>query len=146
MSIYSQSLNLLSTENLRDYLGPVSHSDMPLCWQKEELQVYEKYCQNKPRSEVLWRQCGDSLFFQVKHTHPSDRRYTNQQFPSALTSSHYSWPHIILHPHIFHVQLSSLQLVTNCDELSRTWKMCRCNIWRSGGLRLRIRVSTCICT
>nr|XP_029135628.1 guanine nucleotide exchange factor DBS-like isoform X3 [Labrus bergylta] len=31
---------------------------------KEELQVYEKYCQNKPRSEVLWRQCGDSLFFQ----------------------------------------------------------------------------------
>uniref|UniRef100_A0A672Z426 MCF.2 cell line derived transforming sequence-like 2 n=1 Tax=Sphaeramia orbicularis TaxID=375764 RepID=A0A672Z426_9TELE len=32
--------------------------------QKEELQVYEKYCQNKPRSEVLWRQCGDSLFFQ----------------------------------------------------------------------------------
>ncbi|XP_028259174.1 guanine nucleotide exchange factor DBS isoform X1 [Parambassis ranga] len=31
---------------------------------KEELQVYEKYCQNKPRSEVIWRQCGDSLFFQ----------------------------------------------------------------------------------
>ncbi|GAA6226209.1 guanine nucleotide exchange factor DBS-like [Lates japonicus] len=31
---------------------------------KEELQVYEKYCQNKPRSEVLWRQCGDSVFFQ----------------------------------------------------------------------------------
>ncbi|XP_022614883.1 guanine nucleotide exchange factor DBS-like isoform X2 [Seriola dumerili] len=31
---------------------------------KEELQVYEKYCQNKPRSEVLWRQCGDSLCFQ----------------------------------------------------------------------------------
>uniref|UniRef100_A0AAX7UBT5 MCF.2 cell line derived transforming sequence-like 2 n=1 Tax=Astatotilapia calliptera TaxID=8154 RepID=A0AAX7UBT5_ASTCA len=30
----------------------------------EELQVYEKYCQNKPRSEILWRQCGDSLFFQ----------------------------------------------------------------------------------
>uniref|UniRef100_A0A8C1P155 MCF.2 cell line derived transforming sequence-like 2 n=1 Tax=Cyprinus carpio TaxID=7962 RepID=A0A8C1P155_CYPCA len=32
--------------------------------QKEELQIYEKYCQNKPRSEALWRQCGDSLFFQ----------------------------------------------------------------------------------
>ncbi|KAK1806115.1 hypothetical protein P4O66_012820 [Electrophorus voltai] len=31
---------------------------------KEELQVYEKYCQNKPRSEALWRQCGDSVFFQ----------------------------------------------------------------------------------
>lgn len=43
--------------------------DVSLCLQKEELQVYEKYCQNKPRSEVLWRQCGDSLFFQVTHTH-----------------------------------------------------------------------------
>ncbi|KAJ7992839.1 hypothetical protein DPEC_G00266190 [Dallia pectoralis] len=31
---------------------------------KEELQIYEKYCQNKPRSEALWRNCGDSLFFQ----------------------------------------------------------------------------------
>uniref|UniRef100_A0A8C3S1D5 MCF.2 cell line derived transforming sequence-like 2 n=1 Tax=Chelydra serpentina TaxID=8475 RepID=A0A8C3S1D5_CHESE len=31
---------------------------------KEDLQVYEKYCQNKLRSEALWRQCGDSLFFQ----------------------------------------------------------------------------------
>ncbi|XP_051532048.1 guanine nucleotide exchange factor DBS-like isoform X2 [Myxocyprinus asiaticus] len=31
---------------------------------KEELQIYEKYCQNKPRSEAVWRQCGDSLFFQ----------------------------------------------------------------------------------
>uniref|UniRef100_A0A8C9WDE8 MCF.2 cell line derived transforming sequence-like 2 n=1 Tax=Scleropages formosus TaxID=113540 RepID=A0A8C9WDE8_SCLFO len=31
---------------------------------KEDLQVYEKYCQNKPRSESLWRQCGDSAFFQ----------------------------------------------------------------------------------
>ncbi len=34
--------------------------------QKEELQIYEKYCQNKPRSEALWRQCGDSMFFQVR--------------------------------------------------------------------------------
>ncbi|XP_065097644.1 guanine nucleotide exchange factor DBS isoform X2 [Paramisgurnus dabryanus] len=31
---------------------------------KEELQIYEKYCQNKPRSEALLRQCGDSMFFQ----------------------------------------------------------------------------------
>ncbi|XP_062869352.1 guanine nucleotide exchange factor DBS isoform X2 [Trichomycterus rosablanca] len=37
-----------------------------LCFlkRKEELQIYEKYCQNKPRSEALWRQCGDSTFFQ----------------------------------------------------------------------------------
>lgn len=31
----------------------------------EEFQVYEKYCQNKPRSESLWRQCSDCPFFQV---------------------------------------------------------------------------------
>ncbi|XP_061095242.1 guanine nucleotide exchange factor DBS isoform X2 [Conger conger] len=31
---------------------------------KEDLQAYEKYCQNKPRSEALWRQCGDCAFFQ----------------------------------------------------------------------------------
>ncbi|XP_049324987.1 proto-oncogene DBL isoform X1 [Astyanax mexicanus] len=31
---------------------------------KENFQVYECYCQNKPRSEALWRQCSDSLFFQ----------------------------------------------------------------------------------
>ncbi|XP_059587164.1 probable guanine nucleotide exchange factor MCF2L2 isoform X2 [Alligator mississippiensis] len=31
---------------------------------KEDLQIYEKYCQNKPRSEALWRQCADNLFFQ----------------------------------------------------------------------------------
>ncbi|XP_072832670.1 guanine nucleotide exchange factor DBS isoform X2 [Vicugna pacos] len=30
----------------------------------EEFQVYEKYCQNKPRSESLWRQCADCPFFQ----------------------------------------------------------------------------------
>uniref|UniRef100_UPI00398F0B27 guanine nucleotide exchange factor DBS-like n=1 Tax=Pristiophorus japonicus TaxID=55135 RepID=UPI00398F0B27 len=31
---------------------------------KEDLQIYEKYCQNKPRSEAIWRQCGDCQFFQ----------------------------------------------------------------------------------
>ncbi|XP_061027080.1 guanine nucleotide exchange factor DBS isoform X3 [Eubalaena glacialis] len=30
----------------------------------EELQIYEKYCQNKPRSESLWRQCSECPFFQ----------------------------------------------------------------------------------
>uniref|UniRef100_A0A3B4GF59 Proto-oncogene DBL-like n=1 Tax=Pundamilia nyererei TaxID=303518 RepID=A0A3B4GF59_9CICH len=33
---------------------------------KEKFQVYERYCQNKPRSELLWRQCADSLFFQCQ--------------------------------------------------------------------------------
>ncbi|KAJ8351247.1 hypothetical protein SKAU_G00227230 [Synaphobranchus kaupii] len=31
---------------------------------KEQFQVYERYCQNKPRSELLWRQCSDCAFFQ----------------------------------------------------------------------------------
>lgn len=35
-------------------------------WQMEEFQIYEKYCQNKPRSESLWRQCSDCPFFQVR--------------------------------------------------------------------------------
>jgi hypothetical protein len=32
----------------------------------EDFQIYEKYCQNKPRSESLWRQCSDCPFFQVR--------------------------------------------------------------------------------
>ncbi|XP_012989154.2 proto-oncogene DBL isoform X3 [Esox lucius] len=32
---------------------------------KENFQVYECYCQNKPRSESLWRQFSDCAFFQV---------------------------------------------------------------------------------
>lgn len=31
---------------------------------KENFQVYERYCQNKPRSELLWRQFADLPFFQ----------------------------------------------------------------------------------
>ncbi|XP_061090915.1 proto-oncogene DBL [Conger conger] len=31
---------------------------------KEQFQVYERYCQNKPRSELLWRQFSDCAFFQ----------------------------------------------------------------------------------
>ncbi|KAM5288583.1 guanine nucleotide exchange factor DBS isoform 2-T2 [Ctenodactylus gundi] len=30
----------------------------------EDFQIYEEYCQNKPRSESLWRQCSDCPFFQ----------------------------------------------------------------------------------
>ncbi|XP_026550360.1 uncharacterized protein LOC113432433 isoform X2 [Notechis scutatus] len=32
---------------------------------REDFQMYEKYCQNKPQSESLWRQHAESLFFQV---------------------------------------------------------------------------------
>ncbi|XP_027702220.1 proto-oncogene DBL [Vombatus ursinus] len=30
---------------------------------RSDFQIYEKYCQNKPRSELLWRQCSESAFF-----------------------------------------------------------------------------------
>ncbi|XP_068600096.1 proto-oncogene DBL [Brachionichthys hirsutus] len=33
---------------------------------KEKFQVYERYCQNKPRSELLWRACSDCPFFQER--------------------------------------------------------------------------------
>lgn len=32
--------------------------------QMKDLQIYEAYCQNKPRSESLWRQFSDCAFFQ----------------------------------------------------------------------------------
>ncbi|PIO09051.1 hypothetical protein AB205_0069110, partial [Aquarana catesbeiana] len=42
---------------------------------REDFQMYEKYCHNKPRSDSLWRQFADSVFFQhlfekylLKHT------------------------------------------------------------------------------
>ncbi|CAN0295764.1 unnamed protein product [Lampetra fluviatilis] len=31
---------------------------------KEDFRIYEKYCQNKPQSETLWRQISDAPFFQ----------------------------------------------------------------------------------
>lgn len=37
-----------------------------MCPQKESFQMYECYCQNKPRSEALWRQFSDCSFFQVR--------------------------------------------------------------------------------
>lgn len=40
----------------------------------EEFQIYQKYCQNKPRSESLWRQCSDCPFFQVRFPAPERGR------------------------------------------------------------------------
>lgn len=39
-----------------------------LCPQKGSFQMYERYCQNKLRSEALWRQFSDCAFFQVNVT------------------------------------------------------------------------------
>lgn len=47
------------------HLADLTGSFFSLSEQKEKFQVYERYCQNKPRSELLWRQCSDSVFFQV---------------------------------------------------------------------------------
>lgn len=47
-----------------------AHTDCPelvgRCFleRMKDLQIYEAYCQNKPRSESLWRQCSDCAFFQ----------------------------------------------------------------------------------
>lgn len=46
-------------------LGPWGWLASWLALQRENFQIYEKYCQNKPRSESLWRQCSESSFFQV---------------------------------------------------------------------------------
>uniref|UniRef100_A0A8C5CFK3 MCF.2 cell line derived transforming sequence like n=1 Tax=Gadus morhua TaxID=8049 RepID=A0A8C5CFK3_GADMO len=55
----------------RTFLGELeAYTDVPelvgRCFLERmtELQIYEKYCQNKPRSESLWRQCSDCAFFQ----------------------------------------------------------------------------------
>lgn len=46
------------------------------CPQKESFQMYECYCQNKPRSEALWRQFSDCTFFQVRSSR--DFSFTQQ--------------------------------------------------------------------
>ncbi|XP_061559509.1 proto-oncogene DBL-like isoform X2 [Phycodurus eques] len=45
---------------------------------KENFQMYEHYCQNKPRSESLWRECSDSAFFQELLKHCTEPQYRTQ--------------------------------------------------------------------
>lgn len=42
-----------------------------------DLQIYEKYCHNKPRSESLWRQCSDCAFFQVDKQDFTEKKKKN---------------------------------------------------------------------
>uniref|UniRef100_A0A8C5GCD6 Guanine nucleotide exchange factor DBS-like n=1 Tax=Gouania willdenowi TaxID=441366 RepID=A0A8C5GCD6_GOUWI len=53
-----------------------------------DLQIYEKYCHNKPRSESLWRQCSDCAFFQVNKRHlvPLSFVLISEDLQEALTS------------------------------------------------------------
>uniref|UniRef100_A0A8C5P9P9 MCF.2 cell line derived transforming sequence like n=1 Tax=Leptobrachium leishanense TaxID=445787 RepID=A0A8C5P9P9_9ANUR len=52
---------LRELENYTDYPELVGRCFLE---RMEDFQMYEKYCQNKPRSESLWRQCSDATFFQ----------------------------------------------------------------------------------
>ncbi|XP_077153101.1 guanine nucleotide exchange factor DBS isoform X9 [Ranitomeya variabilis] len=52
---------LRELENYTDYPELVGRCFLE---RMEDFQIYEKYCQNKPRSESLWRQSSDAAFFQ----------------------------------------------------------------------------------
>ncbi|XP_067896258.1 guanine nucleotide exchange factor DBS isoform X4 [Heterodontus francisci] len=52
----------------------------------EDLQIYECYCRNKPRSESLWRQCSDCIFFQelLKYSKNSEGAEDLQEALAAI--------------------------------------------------------------
>ncbi|XP_032258470.1 guanine nucleotide exchange factor DBS isoform X2 [Phoca vitulina] len=56
--------NRIFLRELEDYAGCPELVGRCFLERMEEFQIYEKYCQNKPRSESLWRQCSDCPFFQ----------------------------------------------------------------------------------
>ncbi|XP_066562290.1 guanine nucleotide exchange factor DBS isoform X3 [Amia ocellicauda] len=58
---FHKRIFLRELENYTDYPELVGS-----CFLKrmKDLQIYEQYCQNKPRSESLWRQYSDCAFFQ----------------------------------------------------------------------------------
>ncbi|TRY97084.1 hypothetical protein DNTS_027276, partial [Danionella cerebrum] len=58
---FHKRIFLKELENYTDYPELVGRCFLE--WMGE-LQIYEKYCHNKPRSESLWRQCSDCSFFQ----------------------------------------------------------------------------------
>ncbi|KAF3705665.1 Proto-oncogene DBL Proto-oncogene MCF-2 MCF2-transforming protein DBL-transforming protein [Channa argus] len=52
------------SQNLQGCLETPERVGACFLQRKGKFQVYERYCQNKPRSDFLWRQCSDSPFFQ----------------------------------------------------------------------------------
>ncbi|XP_074863606.1 proto-oncogene DBL isoform X2 [Carettochelys insculpta] len=56
--------NKIFLHNLESCLGAPERVGLCFLEGREDFQMYEKYCQNKPRSESLWRQCSESTFFQ----------------------------------------------------------------------------------
>ncbi|KFQ16338.1 Proto-oncogene DBL, partial [Leptosomus discolor] len=57
--------NKIFLHSLEGCLGAPERVGFCFLDRREDFQMYEKYCQNKPRSESLWRQCSESTFFQV---------------------------------------------------------------------------------
>ncbi|XP_029463633.1 proto-oncogene DBL isoform X1 [Rhinatrema bivittatum] len=56
--------NKVFLQRLESCLGAPERVGFCFLERREDFQMYEKYCQNKPRSESLWRQFADSTFFQ----------------------------------------------------------------------------------
>ncbi|XP_073214520.1 proto-oncogene DBL isoform X2 [Lepidochelys kempii] len=56
--------NKIFLRNLESCVGAPERVGLCFLERREDFQMYEKYCQNKPRSESLWRQCSESTFFQ----------------------------------------------------------------------------------
>ncbi|XP_069468896.1 proto-oncogene DBL isoform X2 [Ambystoma mexicanum] len=56
--------NKVFLQNLESCLGSPDRVGSCFLERRKDFQMYEKYCQNKPRSESLWRQFSDSAFFQ----------------------------------------------------------------------------------
>uniref|UniRef100_A0A8C5JHJ9 MCF.2 cell line derived transforming sequence n=2 Tax=Passeriformes TaxID=9126 RepID=A0A8C5JHJ9_JUNHY len=56
--------NKIFLHSLESCLGAPERVGCCFLDRREDFQMYEKYCQNKPRSESLWRQCSESSFFQ----------------------------------------------------------------------------------
>ncbi|XP_030432067.1 proto-oncogene DBL isoform X2 [Gopherus evgoodei] len=56
--------NKIFLHNLESCVGAPERVGLCFLERREDFQMYEKYCQNKPRSESLWRQCSESTFFQ----------------------------------------------------------------------------------
>ncbi|EMP35361.1 Proto-oncogene DBL [Chelonia mydas] len=56
--------NKIFLHNLESCVGAPERVGLCFLERRKDFQMYEKYCQNKPRSESLWRQCSESTFFQ----------------------------------------------------------------------------------
>uniref|UniRef100_A0A8C5SD89 MCF.2 cell line derived transforming sequence like n=1 Tax=Laticauda laticaudata TaxID=8630 RepID=A0A8C5SD89_LATLA len=56
--------NRIFLREIEDYIDCPQLIGRGFLERMKDFKIYEKYCQNKPRSESLWRQCSDSAFFQ----------------------------------------------------------------------------------